>query len=58
MNWLFTALQSPTAWKSLVGFATAAGIALDQNQANAIVGLGIAIMAALNAWKHGKDSKS
>lgn len=58
MNWLFTVLQSPTAWKSIVGFATAAGMTLDQDQANSIVAIGLAVMGAINAWKHHADTKA
>lgn len=49
---IFNALQSPEFWKAIVGFATAGGLSLDPAQANSIVGAGIALMAAINAFKH------
>lgn len=58
MSWLITTFQSPSAWKALVSFAMAGGIALDQDQANAIVGFGLAVMGILNSWKHAKENKS
>ena len=49
---IWNALQSPEFWKSAIGFASAIGVTLDQEQANAIVALALAAMGAINAWKH------
>lgn len=58
MSWLYNALMSPTFWKSVVGFATAAGIQLDPDQSNAVISVGLAVMGAINAWKHHDDNKA
>jgi hypothetical protein len=52
MSWLFSTMESPEFWKALVGFATAGGIQLAPDQVNAIVSVGLALMGAINAFKH------
>lgn len=51
-RWLFNTASSPEFWKSLTGFAMSAGVALDPDQINAIISIGLAFMGAINAFKH------
>ena len=47
--------DSPQFWKALVAFAMSAGIAIDTQQQQAIIALGLAIMGCLHAWQHHSD---
>lgn len=58
MSIIWNALQSPSFWKAVVGFATAAGLQLAPDQENAIISVGLAIMGAINAWHHAASDKS
>lgn len=57
LDWLEDTAQSPAFWKALIGFLTAAGLAISPDQASAIMSMGMALMGVVNTFKHVNRNK-
>ena len=56
-QYLSNLVASPAFWKGLVWILMAAGWTLDQEQQNAIIGIGIAAQALIHAFQAHNDAK-
>ena len=56
-EYLTNLFASPAFYKGLVWVAMAGGIVLDQQQQNAIVGIGIALQALVHSFEAHNDAK-
>jgi hypothetical protein len=51
MQTLITYLKSESTWRGIIGIATAFGLVLSPEQANAIVAAGLAAIGLINTFK-------
>jgi len=54
MNFLLERLAENSTWRGLVMLATAVGVQLDPNQANAIIAVGLAVVGLINVFRKQK----
>lgn len=57
MEWLGNIIACPGFWRGVVYFAMAGGIALDPDQQNAIIGVGLALSGIIHTFGAAKSSK-
>jgi hypothetical protein len=51
MNRLLEALKEPSTWRGILSILTAAGVAIDPDQASAIIAIGMALIGAINIFR-------
>jgi hypothetical protein len=54
LDYILTRLAEASTWRGLVFVASAAGIALDPDKANAIAAAGMALVGAINIFRKEK----
>jgi hypothetical protein len=55
-NWVIQRLGEPSTWRGIIATVTAAGLAIEPEQAAAITATGLAVIGAVNVFK--KDEKN
>ncbi len=54
MNLILNYLSQPSTWRGIIGIATFCGVALNPEQANAIIAGALGIMGVINVFRNEK----
>lgn len=54
MNFIINYLSQPSTWRGLIGIATFFGVALNPDQANAIIACALGVMGVINVFRNEK----
>lgn len=54
VNWLLDRLSEDSTWRGLVGVATASGVVIAPEQANAIIAAGLGVIGLINVFRKQK----